>query len=45
MRGGSLKNKEAGEGLGGRAQRLPPSALAGGLTLCRRCVVVALRGA
>ena len=32
VRGGNLKNKEAGGGLGGRAQRLPPSALAGGLT-------------
>ena len=32
MRGGNLKMKEAGGGLGGRAQRRPPSALAGGLT-------------
>ena len=24
MRGGNLKDKEAGGGLGGRAQRLPP---------------------
>ena len=32
VRGGNLKIKKAGGGLGGRAQRLPPSALAGGLT-------------
>ena len=32
VRGGNLKNKEAGGGLGGRAQRLPPSALARGWT-------------
>ena len=32
VRGGNLKMKEAGGGLGGRAQRRPPSALAGGLT-------------
>ena len=32
MRGGDLKIKKAGGGLGGRAQRLPPSALAGGQT-------------
>ena len=31
VRGGNLKDKEAGGGLGARAQRLPPSALAGGL--------------
>ena len=36
------KHKEAGEGLGGRAQRLPPSALAGGLTLYCRCLVLVL---
>ena len=32
MRGGNLKIKKAGGGLGGRAQRLPPNALSGGLT-------------
>ena len=31
MRRDNLENKEAGGGLGGRAQRLPPSALASGL--------------
>ena len=28
--------------MGGRAQRLPPVALAGGLTLCCRCLVLVL---
>ena len=32
MRRGNLKIKKAGGGLGGRAQRLPPNALSGGLT-------------
>ena len=42
VRGGNLKNREAGGGLGGRAQRLPPTALAGGLTLRCRCLVLVL---
>ena len=33
VRGGKLEDKEAGGGLGGRAQPLPASALSGGLTL------------
>ena len=32
VRGGNRKIKKAGGGLGGRVQRLPPSALGGGLT-------------
>ena len=32
VRGGNRKIKKAGGGLGGRAQRLPPGAFAGGLT-------------
>ena len=37
MRGGNLKDKEAGGGLGAKAQRLPPSALAGGLRFVCCC--------